>query len=421
MNITSLKTNIIEIAFIFLLGLTPLLWFESGYLITSVDVDWPLSPTERVIERSSVWYPQFQSGTDRSINTSSLPYFFLPALFQSIGMDVITGEKLTYIFWLVLNGLAMHFLMAQIVVGNEAWVSVARLIAVMLYMYNFYLFFVWPRLQLAFGPIVLLPILLGVIIKRVDHNISYSRSAMIIGIFTILAAPMGIQPPLIGSIIIAITIYLILQISSKVVNRKYMEISNIVIFCSFLFIIIILFSMFWLLPLANFIIGSGYTSNNVGLEVYQVKKLLNWVSSCTNSINVLTNIADIMFYDSWGEEDYYPIFRLYRENSILITAKFVIPILAFSSLLIYRNYYVVYFSILSVVGILFSMGSYPPFGMIFTWLIENIPGFWIYRAPWQKFAILTTIGYSVLTGIACGKIYQRLEETTKNDEKNLSL
>jgi hypothetical protein len=407
------KKKLIEIIIILFLALCPLLWFKSGFLITSVDVDWPISAQKRLIERSYVWYDQLLAGTDRSINTASLPWTAIPAFFEWMGVGTITGEKLCFIFWLALVGLSMLFLVNQVLPGDKTWMIVARVLSATVYMFNFYIFFVWVRLQLGLAALILFPILLGLFISRQNNRLSYSTSALIFLPTTVLSASIGIQPPLIVSIAIAISLYIAFYSFMNVKKDKICDfetLKDLSCYSIFIVTLFLLGSAFWALPLTNFIMQSSYTSSEVGIKVFEVEQLLNWVSNYTDIINVLSNLGDFAYHDKWGGEYYYPVFKQYRENPVLIIGKLVIPFLAFTAIFLYKNKLTLYFAVLSLVGIFFSLGTHFPNGFIFLWIINHIPGFWIYRAPWQKFAFLYTVGFSVLFGLACGKIYHYLEK-----------
>ncbi|OQX52630.1 MAG: hypothetical protein B5M53_08085, partial [Candidatus Cloacimonas sp. 4484_209] len=119
---------------------------------------------------------------------------------------------------------------------------------------------------------------------------------------------------------------------------------------------------------------------------------------------------DIMYFDKWGGVFYYPLFQLYQRNIVFIFWGFIISILPFFAILLFRkNHFVIFFTLVSLIGLFLSKGTHSSLGNIYLWMMKHIPGFWIYRAPWQKFAILATLGYSVLIGMGIGNIFQILK------------
>ena len=404
-----LNKKALEIGIIILLSLIPLLWFNPGYLITSVDVDYPLNPIHRLIVRSFSWYPQFQLGTDRSINFASLFVVGLQALFYRLGLSLITTEKLTYMFWFFLAGFSMYFLISQMIEGDEVWKSITRLTSVVAYMFNFYQFFVWARLQLGLSALILIPVFLGLLIKYIKGKITFLKGICFMAIVSFVCSSIGIQPPLIGSFLILIFLYLffelILQIkfpNQKLTPKKFC-------FSIGLLGIFLLISSFWLIPLTNFIIQANYHSTEVGSEVYKIYDLAVWSSKFTSFLNIFRNFGDVPYFDKWGGVYYYPLFQQYQKNPLLILWGFLLVIFPIFSILLFRkNKLVIFFSIIFVIGLFLSKGLHPPFGNIYLWMLRYIPGFWIYRAPWQKFGIFATLSYSVLFGMTVGKIFQTL-------------
>ncbi len=75
---------------------------------------------------------------------------------------------------------------------------------------------------------------------------------------------------------------------------------------------------------------------------------------------------------------------------------YIIPLIAFIGLFFSRNnQQIVFFGILSLVGILLSKQTDRPFVELYKWFYENIPGFNAYREA-TKFYFITLVGYGVL-------------------------
>jgi len=395
-----------EVLFLVVFASVVGIWFKAGYVISGVDITWPLSSADLLQTRWYAWYEQFNGGTDRSINVASLPFFVVPAFFEAITGSVAVAQALAYYVWFLLVMSSMYILMWQLVptFSNEG--SVTRLVAAATYSVNFYLFFVWVRLQLGLAGMVLLPVLLTLLIARRHGRISWFGAGVIWAPVSLLCASIGIQPPLMGSIVLAVVLFLLFALFFM--DRDWRKWLDIVGMTFFLGVVFLLVNAFWVFGLINFIIDSGYSSGSTGREIFKVDTLLATVSKFTDPINVVTNIADFAYFDEWGGGYYYPMMLAYREDGLLIISGVIWPALAVIGLMFWRHPYAAYFGALAVVGILLSMGTHPPLGIIYGWLIDHVPGFWIFRAPWQKFGNLTTLAYAVLMGVASGYIYSRL-------------
>ncbi len=95
----------------------------------------------------------------------------------------------------------------------------------------------------------------------------------------------------------------------------------------------------------------------------------------------------------------------------------VIPILAYSSLLfvvsglrVRKN--ILFFALLGLIGAFLAKGANPPFGQIYVWFYENIPGMELFRDS-TKFYVLVALSYSILIPFAVGKIYTRLKKKAR--------
>ncbi|MCK9378680.1 MAG: hypothetical protein M0P97_00870 [Candidatus Moranbacteria bacterium] len=75
---------------------------------------------------------------------------------------------------------------------------------------------------------------------------------------------------------------------------------------------------------------------------------------------------------------------------------FLVPVISFCGLILgKKNRLVLFFSIISIFGILLSKQAVSPFPELYKWLFTHIPGFQVFREA-SKFYFLIAIGYSVL-------------------------
>jgi len=80
----------------------------------------------------------------------------------------------------------------------------------------------------------------------------------------------------------------------------------------------------------------------------------------------------------------------------------IIPLVAFGSLL-FKEKNIRFFAILALIGAFFAKGVLGPFGGIFQWMFEHVPGFVMFRDP-TKFYFYVAIAYSVLIPAVLKKI-----------------
>src|SRR3989344_2510331 len=411
-----MKINFYLLALIFVLSLTPLLWFKPNTLISSVDVNQTFFPNERFIDRTYLWYPKVAGGSDRANDIASLPFILPQAVLSSIGFDVISIEKITFVFWFFLTGLAMYFLASVVIAENTPHREKIIFASVAAYLFNFYLPFIWARLQLAITTLALFPFLLGLLIGLLQKKFSLRTVLFLLPFIAFIGAPIGIQPPLMMIMFAMLLFYFIFHNLYFFRPKKIGKLFNSLYLFLFFIFTYLLSSLFWLIPLGHFIFQSDYITSSVGIKVYAVNDLLIWVNSFTALKNTLRLFGDVSYFDVWGGQRYLEQFIPYETNSLLVLLSFSLPILAFSALLIknQNKKIISFFLFITLLGLFFGKGTNPPLGDTYSWLIDNLPLFWIQRAPWQKFTILTVIGYSILAGTAFGTIYGFLLAKLKN-------
>ena len=90
----------------------------------------------------------------------------------------------------------------------------------------------------------------------------------------------------------------------------------------------------------------------------------------------------------------------------------LLPFLAFSSLLFVakenkKNTYVLFFALLALLGAFLAKGVNDPFGGVYLWFFDHVPGFIMFRDP-TKWYLLIVLSYSVLIPYTVGKVYEVL-------------
>lgn len=160
---------------------------------------------------------------------------------------------------------------------------------------------------------------------------------------------------------------------------------------------------FWLLPVllgaANSVeqLGQGYTSN-AAVTFFSFAKLENSLS---------------LLHPNYPENIFGKVYFM-KAGFLLL------PILAFASLLFIQRVknttILLFFVFLSLVGAFLAKGVNEPFGQIYLWLFNHMPGFILFRDP-VKFYLLVAVSYSILIPFTL----QQLDETIKKVSVKKSL
>lgn len=94
-----------------------------------------------------------------------------------------------------------------------------------------------------------------------------------------------------------------------------------------------------------------------------------------------------------------------------------LPILVYSSLLFPQksNRTIIFFVLLSLLGSFLAKGANPPFGEVYLWLFDHVPGFVLFRDP-TKFYLLVSLSYLVLIPFSLYSIGEWIRSKIKDQK-----
>jgi hypothetical protein len=162
-------------------------------------------------------------------------------------------------------------------------------------------------------------------------------------------------------------IYFLFNLTKKSAKKN-------VLYLIYLVIIILLLNIFWILP--SFLTGFR---GGVGRILFG-KEFWSLTSGLTLHYPFWPSSGNI----EWFKIQPIPIFYWF------------FPLLSFSSLVFNKfNKNIIFYSFISILGIFLLKMNNPPFGIIYEWLYEYLPGFNAFREP-TKFFIFVIIGYTFL-------------------------
>jgi|GEM_PF-6361190 hypothetical protein len=383
--LVSNKTLII----IFLLGLTPLLWFKKDLLIAGGDDFELLNPAAFTKYFLYVWNVKLLNAGGAILSVPRLiPELLLWSGLRSIDVSNLLIERFWAVCLFLLPGVTLYILMSTIY--NKTW---AKLVAATLYMFNLFVMVVGPFQANTKLVLIALPLQLLFWMRGLNEGKQILKYPLLIGFCSLIYSGSNVNPPAVAVIPITLVVYLLLFFVAHPRNLIF-----IIRFVLTTVICYVLFNLWWLV---NFIVNIVPVSGGVK-------------SAATFSAISSGMMSDFFrLLGSWGwrsghyQMPYFPYAHHYEEPLLLILS-FLIPMLAF--LAVYfrpKDRIVIFFTVLSVVGIFLAKGSLPPFGFVYRWVWEHVPGFWIFREPFAKFTPITLFSYSVLLGISTQALYER--------------
>lgn len=315
-------------------------------------------------------FVSFPSAWDSSLNTglgqsqlSSLwitSYFNFTALFTKLGLS---WDLIQLIFW-ILPTVVVSFLSSSLLFGylfKTKW----NLLASVIYSMNTYSLTILSGGQLGVSlSYSLVPLVLLSFIKAFDNTTS--RNLIFCGVF--LALQLLFDPRIVYITLVAIFIYSLFNLSKlNLIKNKVRLLSS--------FVVAVLLNFFWIFPLLFFKsspLPAGFNSSE-GFKFFSFADFSHAFS---------------LLHPNWPENIFGKIYFLDPKFLIL-------PLIAFSSLLFKTNRNILYFSLLSLLGVFLAKGANPPFGEVNLFLFENFPGMSIFRDP-TKWYILVALSYSIL-------------------------
>ncbi len=385
----------IEILFILIIGLAPLLWFSYSQVILGHDAGLPIDPQNHFQDRLFAWTERYAFGSDQ---TYALPGFFIhgfEALVSSIGFSLFWEQKITFIFWFLIPGVTMYFLGRYL----EKKFSISHLAfpATVLYMYNHFLlqgWFVAERTK--FSLYAALPLLLLILFKWQEKNIGTLKSSIYISLLFFILNGMA-SLPLFGGIFVCLIVYVIFYFLENLTIKGLLDLLQLIIFTG---IISVLLQSYWLISYADYLLGS-YSQSVVFFGGFD--GVISWVKYISENTSLI-NLLRLQGIPEWYQNPLHPYAKDYLNNVFFIGVSMVFPILAFLPLVLFKakkiKKYVLFFSFLALFSMIFIGGSHPPFGGLYLLFIKIIPGFLAFRTPFYKFSPALWISYSILIGLS---------------------
>jgi len=126
--------------------------------------------------------------------------------------------------------------------------------------------------------------------------------------------------------------------------------------------------------------------------------------------------AITLLHPNWPE-------NIFGKVSFLKPAFLLLPILAFSSLLFVKKEskhktYIIFFTLIALLGSFLAKGANDPFGSIYLWMFNHIPGFNMFRDP-SKWYTLIALSYAMLISFSTWKTYEWIRAKNKFQLQNV--
>lgn len=400
----SKKENILFFILTVILGLTPLLWFRRGMLIISNDMRLPYS-YEKWSQLFYVWNKQLGTGAERILDTCLIIFQALPALLQKYGLDIINTEKISFIFWFMLSGIAMYYMVNKLTRGKYR--HIAAFSAASFYLYNLWQITIW----LAFKPplisgYAILPFMMTIIIVALRKDKYTFRNIGLISLLCLFLGAAGNNPSEMIAVVFPIVFCFMFFLIKQLYLKDFRKFKRALVFFVSFLVVALVTNLYWLLPEAISLIHS-MKSSFLASKKAEAFIWLKSLSLHTSFVNVIRLQGDWTWYD--GCVDPYQAYsKLFRTNIFLIILSWLTPLMVLFAMFFSKNKNKLFFGLLAVTGVVLSMGTHFPFSFTYLWVVKHVPLLWIIRSPYFKFGIIICVSFSFLIGLASKKIFTYL-------------
>ena len=379
-----MKKVLIDIFLIFLLSLTPLLWFKPGEMMVGHDNIFPLDPQSFLEGRLYTWNQNKAFGQNQSLIMGSIPIHFIDALPSLLGFSLQTTQKLVYIFWFFLIGLSAYIFASLINPKSRFF----KLFVAVFYQFNFFVLQGWwIGERTKFSAYIALPLVLSVFLLVYQQKISILKAAILNSLILFFFNAGGLFGiPLYGGLFVSVGLFVVFFSLTSFFQKEYQLIKNLVWTATLTVVGFLLVNSYYLVPaLSQFFGQYGLRLGGIG----GISGVLAWAQEISVGAS-FTNLFRLQGIAEWYDNPQHPYAKYFLTNPILISISFIWPLLIFTSLILVRKKreakYILYFFLVYLVGIFFAAGTHPPLGFIYGILVRFIPGFAIFRTPYYKFA-----------------------------------
>lgn len=373
----------IDILLILFLSLTPLLWFKGNFLIVGHDNVFPLIPTEFLNGRLFTWIDQ-GFGQPQNLIIGTIAIHLIDAIPYLFGLGIQKTEEIVYIFWFFAMGLSIYTLAS--VINRES--RVFKLTATVLYLFNFFILQGWwIGERTKFSAYCALPLVIAVFIKVYRKELGVVKGAIINSLILLIFNGGGLYgTALFGGYFLSLGVFVLFFSALSFFRKEKGVIQRFLSLIALSSVGYILVNAYFILPT----IPTIYKQYISGVQaVGGASGLVDWASEISAYASY-SNIFRLQGIPEWYDNRFHPFAAYFQHNQLLVLGSFIWPILAFLPIFLYKfrqkTENTLYFFLLYLLSVVFVAGTHPPLGFIYTFFIQHVPGFIIFRSPYYKFA-----------------------------------
>lgn len=360
------------------------IWLPKGAIIAGGDVGIPnLLPREQLKDVSSSWWDRHATGLSSPTTYTSIPYYVILSLFESIGMSSDITQKGVFFAIIAGGAISIYFLGL-----NFSFPRKTTFLASLFYIFNLTSLSVWHRgvhnamLMLLLAPLSLLILAWGI------KNRKYS-SILLINIVSFLLSYVFGALGYVFSLWLLWTIFVLIVLFDQWHDksaRKFILSYYLILVISWIGI-----NAWWIV---NLIFSGNYALGQFTPEELKAKgsDVLMELKPYHQPQYILRALSAFSHYGAkdWGDSYF---------NPFLILLSWIPTVIVFSTTLIKTNYKLIswkFLIILAIVILTLSKGVNPPLGLLNALPYDLFLFLAPLRNPYEKIGILLAIPFSLL-------------------------
>lgn len=382
------------------IGYLTTLWLPAKSVIAGHDSGLALNTGQFLLTRLSQWDDHINFGQDNSQHLGSITIHFLDHVSALVAGVNYAGNRVALFFWLSLLFLSAYLFAWELRSKLGKYFPILFPLFFVVNFYTLQSIFILERAK--YGLIVALFALLYLAERiREKRNSPFTASVIMSIAFFVFNGGSWLGMPLYGGvaavslILFFYTFYLDFRI------KNFAKTRGLASFLGLTLIGYILVNSYSLAPYLKTFLSGDYSQLTDTTIIRGNKGWLDYISQRTSPINILRMQGIPEWYASNNfASELHSYSAVYLNNRALVLFSFLIPVVAFASLLVAKTQeqkrLIGLFSLIVLFGVFFSAGTHAPLGTIYGLLYENIPGFSIFRSPIYKFGVMPTLGLTVL-------------------------